>query len=290
MSGREGSGPLRERLERLERELAGAAPGLEAAQRERLRSEIVGLFRDTEQALAGLAEVRERIRLLVERLRAMPAAVPAAAPAAVPAAASAPLVDRLGSSTFLERGWSEIAGGEYAAAVRTLRRAAELAPGDTAAELMLGWALMRDERYDEALLLLQRVLARDPANLLARANLGYICLRKRIFGEAVEHLSRVLHDATDRKATLYANFYMGLLYLEREMYADAKSFLAHAVEQGPNFSEAWWELGRACYLEGSTADASRAWRHGAERGRYSAWGERCSAALARLEGGAVPMA
>jgi predicted Zn-dependent protease len=273
MSDWDPEGSLHARYERLQQRLGAAEPALPAAERDRLRSDIVALFRDAERAIAEMTEFKERIRTLVQRFKSLPAP------------AAAPRIDRLGSSTYLERGWSELAAGEHEAAVSTLRRAVELAPGDSAAELMLGWALMRTAEYDEALVLLQRVLAHDPANLLARANLGYICLKKQIFGEAVEHLSRVLRQAADRKATLYANFYMGLLYLEREMYGDAKSFLAEALEQGPNFTEAWWELGRACYLEGSAADASRAWRRGAEAGRYNVWGRWCTEALERLDAG-----
>ena len=62
---------------------------------------------------------------------------------------------------------------------------------------------------------------REPANSLARINVGYICLKKRIFGEAIEHLSKAIRMANDKKATLYAHYYLGLVYLEREMFEDA---------------------------------------------------------------------
>jgi tetratricopeptide (TPR) repeat protein len=275
MSGSHPLSGFRRRFERLCAQLDAVANGTALEDRNRLRSEIIELFRDSETALVELAAFKQDIRGLVERFKALPAAP-------IP-----PRVDHLGSSTFLERGWGLIVAGEYERAAQALRHALELAPDDAGAETMLGWALMLAAEYDEALLRLQKVLARDPTNLMARANIGYICLKKGIFGEAVEHLSRVLRAETDRKATLYANFYMGLLYLEREMYGDAKNFLARALELGPNLIEAWWELGRACYLEGSPADAARAWRHGVESNRFSIWGARCAAALSALEAGEV---
>jgi tetratricopeptide (TPR) repeat protein len=266
---------LRARFERLS-SAVDAGDVRTGADRDRLRSDIIALFRDTETTLAELGRFKEQIRDLVCRFKA------------IPAPATTPRVDHLGSTTYIDRGWNQIATGDYAAASATLRRALELAPGDTSAELLLGWALMRADAHDEALILLQHVLEREPSNDLARASIGYICLRKGIFGEAVDHLSRVLRSNGDRKATLYANFYMGLLYLERGMYGDAKNFFAHALEMGPNLTEAWWELGRACYLEGKAADASRAWRHGAEGGRFNIWGEMCSRALQGLHQGAEP--
>ena len=77
---------------------------------------------------------------------------------------------------------------------------------------------MLKEDYDDALLTFQKVLMRDPANSLARINVGYICLKKKIFGESIEHLSKAIRLDNDRKATLYAHFYLGLVYLEREMF------------------------------------------------------------------------
>jgi tetratricopeptide (TPR) repeat protein len=164
----------------------------------------------------------------------------------------------------------------------------ELAPDDPQAEGLLGWAQMLLERYDDALCSFLRVLTREPDNPLARVNLGYICLKKGIFGEAIEHLSGVIRLDSDRKATLYAHFYLGLVYLEREMYADARSFFASALALGPNLIEAHWHTGRAFYLEGDSEGAAGAWRRGAEANRFNVWGERCGEALAALERGQEP--
>jgi tetratricopeptide (TPR) repeat protein len=238
---------------------------------------IVALVREVDTALAELRDFRERLRDVAaaykEARRSRPRAELARGMAPAP-----PRSDHLGSSTYIERGWSAIAAGEYEKAVAEIGRALELAPGDPQAEGLMGWAQMLLERYDDALFSFQKVLAQAPDDALARVNLGYICLKKGIFGEAIEHLSRVIRQGTDRKAALYANLYMGLAYLDREMYGDARAFFETALELGPNLIEAYWEMGRAYYLEGEREAAAEAWRKGAEVNRFNAWGQRCAEA------------
>src|SRR5690348_17728446 len=103
---------------------------------------------------------------------------------------------------------------------------------------MLGWAQMLHEDYDDALATFQKVLMKEPANALARINVGYICLKKRIFGEAIEHLSKAIRLDNDAKATLYAHYYLGLVYLEREMYEDAQTFFRKSLTLGPKIGRA----------------------------------------------------
>ncbi|MDH5316615.1 MAG: tetratricopeptide repeat protein [Gemmatimonadota bacterium] len=124
---------------------------------------------------------------------------------------------------------------------------------------------------------------------MVRVNIGYICLKKRIFGEAIEHLSRALRLASDRKATLYAHYYLGLVYLEREMYDDAAGFLTQAVDLGPNLIEARYQLGRACWFAGRPEEAQSAWAAGAAAGTFSPWSARCRQVLELVKaGGEVP--
>jgi tetratricopeptide (TPR) repeat protein len=190
--------------------------------------------------------------------------------------------DHLGASTYVEKGWTLLSAGDYVAAEKELTRACELAPNDPQTESLLGWALMLAEKYDDALMWLQKVLMVEPGNTLARVNVGYISLRKGIYGEAIEHLSRAIHENTDRKATLYGHFYMGLVYFEREMYQDAQSFFRSTLELGPNFIEAWYELGRACSMIGDIEGARQAWTEGHRANRFNTWGKRCGEALAAL--------
>ncbi len=109
---------LEERFARIDAELDGAA----AADRERLRQEIVGLFRETESAIEGLTAFKERIRGLVDRYKSLPAPAPAAAPQG-----QTIVSDHIGSSTYVERGWSAIASGDPKRAVKELERAIYIA-------------------------------------------------------------------------------------------------------------------------------------------------------------------
>jgi tetratricopeptide (TPR) repeat protein len=273
-------GALRTRFEGIDAALTGAGAGTPAEERDRIKRDIMELFRETEGALEQLAAFKEEIRALVDRYKALASSTPRGMAPAAP-----PRSDHLGSSTYVERGWSAIAAGDHARAVKELNRALELAPNDPGAESLLGWAQMLQEQYDEALYTYSKVLMKEPNNALARVNVGYVCLKKGIFGEAIEHLARAIRQEADRKAQLYAHLYMGMVYLEREMYGDARSFFRKALELGPNLIEAYWELGRAHYLDGDAAHAAEAWRKGVETNRFNPWGERCGEALSRLEAG-----
>jgi tetratricopeptide (TPR) repeat protein len=196
--------------------------------------------------------------------------------------------DSLGASTFIQKGWNLISAGQFADAEAALRKALSLASDDLEALALLGWAQMYQEKYDDALLTFQGVLLRQPDSSIARMNIGYICLRKKIFGEAIEHLSRVIRSNSDRKSSLYANYYLGLLYLEREMYEDAKAFFLTARTLGPNLIEASFELGRALWFNRERDAARQAWREGHAANKFSPWGKRCAEMLDLVEKGGQP--
>lgn len=195
---------------------------------------------------------------------------------------------RLNASTHIERGWNLISRGEHTRAAEELQKALKLVPDDTQAASLLGWALMLQEKYDDALFHFHGVLQREPAHAIARVNVGYICLKKGIYGESIEHLTRAIRDSSDRKATLYAHFYLGLLYSAREMYVDAEGFISQALSLGPNLIEAYYELGRVRWFNGNSDGARQAWRDGAAAGKFSPWGQRCAAMLAEVDGGGSP--
>ena len=197
-------------------------------------------------------------------------------------------VDHLGASTFIEKGWSKLSLGDPAGAEVALRRALELAPGSNEAETLLGWAQMMQQQYDGALATLQQVLARDPEHAMASANVGYIGLRQGRYGEAIEQLARVIRLDLDRKATLYAHLYLGMVYREREMYDDAETFFRKALELGPNLLQSWYELGRVHWFAGRRGDAIASWRSGAEANKFSPWGKRCAELLGQIEQGGAP--
>lgn len=278
-------------IKEFQRELAelreALAGPLDPSARAQVKKRLTALYRQADAAAGELGRMKEEMRELVERYKQT--APPERAAAPIPEVRPAPRQDRLGASTFIEKGWHLITLGDHAGAAQSLRRALELAPGETQAEALLGWALMLQEHYDEAMATFAHVLEREPSNTLARVNVGYICLKKRIFGEAIEHLSRVIRQDSDRKATLYAHYYLGLVYLEREMFTDAAGFLERAIQLGPNLVEARFELGRALWFAGRRDEAKAAWSVGAAAGSFSPWSARCRQLLELVNvGGEVP--
>ena len=268
--------------------------GLSAADRDATRKEIIALFRTLEQSVADLtaavaeaSALKDDVKRLVDKFKAQQADAATNAPEF---SGEKPVVhaDHIGASTFIEKGWSRLSLGDYEAAETALRRALELSPNDPQSEALLGWAQMLQEKYDEALMNFQKVLMRQPANALARINVGYICLKKRIFGEAIEHLSKAIRLDNDKKATLYAHFYLGLVYLEREMFEDAQSFFQKTLTLGPNLIEAYYELGRAHWYNGERDAAKDAWRTGHATNKFNPWGKRCAEVLATVEAGGEP--
>jgi tetratricopeptide (TPR) repeat protein len=252
-----------------------------------LKQDIGTLFKQVDHEITDLTALRTEILALVERWKVTSSGVPSVAPAFT---AEKPVVraDHIGASTFIEKGWSKISLGDYAGAEQSLNRALELSPNDPQAESLLGWALMLQDKFDDALLNFQKVLVREPQNALARVNVGYICLKKRIFGEAIEHLSRAIRLGNDKKATLYAHFYLGLVYLERDMFEDAQTFLQKAIAVGPNLIEAYYELGRAFWFNGQRDEAVETWKSGFAANKFNPWGKRCAEVLKTVEEGGEP--
>ena len=253
------------------------------AERDALRTELIAVGKGLEQDLTELNALKDEAKALVERWKGLQGS---AAPAFT---AERPIVaDHIGASTFIEKGWTRISLGDYAGAEESLAKALALSPNDPQAESLLGWAQMLQEKYDDALMQFQKVLMREPGNALARINVGYICLKKQIFGEAIEHLSRAIRLNSDRKATLYAHFYLGLVYLERDMFEDAQTFFQKTLALGPNLIEAYYELGRAFWFNGQKDEALQTWRDGFAANKFNPWGKKCAEVLTTVERGGEP--
>ena len=253
------------------------------AERDSLRTELIAVGKGLEQDLTELTALKDEAKALVERWKGLQGS---AAPAFT---AERPIVvDHIGASTFIEKGWTRISLGDYAGAEESLAKALALSPNDPQAESLLGWAQMLQEKYDDALMQFQKVLMREPGNALASINVGYICLKKQIFGEAIEHLSRAIRLNSDRKATLYAHFYLGLVYLERDMFEDAQTFFQKTLALGPNLIEAYYELGRAFWFNGQKDEALQTWRDGFAANKFNPWGKKCAEVLTTVERGGEP--
>ena len=259
-----------------------------AAEREAVKREIIAYFKQVDALIAELGELREDIRKLVDRYKQVAASTAEASAPEFTGSRPALHADHIGASTFIEKGWSLISLGDYAGAIQSLQKALQLAPGETQGESLLGWAQMLHEDYDEALQTFQKVLMKEPANSLARINVGYICLKKRIFGEAIEHLSKAIRLDNDKKATLYAHFYLGLVYLQREMYEDAQTFFGKTLKLGPNLIEAYYELGRARWFAGEQDQAKQTWTDGFKANKFNHWGKKCQEMLDLVAQGGEP--
>jgi tetratricopeptide (TPR) repeat protein len=270
-------------------EIAGRLDGSGGAGRETVKRDIIALFKRVDGALTDLGQIKEEIRELVERYKQVSSVADTSPAPQFTGARPAVHADHLGASTYIEKGWSLISLGDYGGAIQALEKALTLSPGAVEATSLLGWAQMLNQDYDDALGNFSKVLMKEPANALARINVGYICLKKGIFGEAIEHLSKAIRLDNDRKATLYAHYYLGLVYLEREMYDDAQTFLRKTLKLGPKLIEAYFELGRALWLAGEREEAVQVWTEGHKANKFNPWAKRCQEMLdVASAGGEVP--
>ncbi|MDQ6831045.1 MAG: tetratricopeptide repeat protein [Gemmatimonadota bacterium] len=276
---------LRGQFTAIDARLAAPDAGM---QRDALKADIISLYRQIDLQINELNALKEQVKALVDRWKTLPQASTASITPRFTDQRPVVVADHIGASTFVEKGWSLISLGDFDGAEKSLNKAAELSPNDPQTESLLGWAQMLQEKYDDALANFQRVLMREPANSLARINLGYICLKKHIFGEAIEHLSKAIRLDNDRKATLYAHFYLGLVYLEREMFDDAQTFFRKTIALGPNLIEAYYELGRSLWFDGKREQAMQTWREGAAANSFNPWGKRCTEMLRHIEQGGAP--
>jgi tetratricopeptide (TPR) repeat protein len=275
---------LRARREALAAELESPAA---VARLEPLKTEIGALFKVVDQELTDLAALKADVLQLIDRWKTLKPTTAVAGPTFL--GEKPPLhADHLGASTFIEKGWNKISAGDFDGAELTLQKALELSPNDPHAESLLGWAQMLNGKLDDALMNFQKVLIREPQNALARINVGYICMKKGIFGEAIEHLSRAIRLGNDKKATLYAHFYLGLVYLERDMFEDAQTFFQKTIALGPNLIEAYYELGRAYWFNGQREEAVETWTAGHAANSFNPWGLRCADVLKTVEEGGEP--
>ena len=276
---------LRSEYDAIARKLDAATA---SADRDSVKKEIINYFKQVDHLITDLTELKEDIRKLVERYKQATTSTAAASAPEFTSARPAIHADHLGASTFIEKGWSLISLGDHAGAIQALQKALQLSPGETQAESLLGWAQMLHEEYDDALQTFQKVLMKEPANSLARINVGYICLQKRIFGEAIEHLSKAIRLDNDKKATLYAHFYLGLVYLQRDMYEDAQTFFEKTLKLGPNLIEAYYQLGRAYWFAGDQQRARQTWEAGFKANKFNPWGKKCGETLELVAQGQEP--
>jgi tetratricopeptide (TPR) repeat protein len=185
--------------------------------------------------------------------------------------------------TLRQKAWDQIIASDWDGALTTLTRTVELAPDDMRILVLLGWAYSGKEMYEKAEGIYDLVLEKEPDHPMALANLGYISLKRCNYREAIEFLSRALRQDSDKTAIIYANYYMGLVYFERQMYSDAVSFLQKSIQLAPNLMEAYYHLGLARKNMEEVDEAKRVWLEGLERNQQNRWSELVSQELTALE-------
>lgn len=181
---------------------------------------------------------------------------------------------RVNITTLIDKGWNLIVSGKYKEAIENLNKAKKMDPKNVKVYNLLGWAYIHLDQYDKGALLFQEVLSMDPQNEMAHANLGYINHKKGLYGEAIEKLSSIEKKAKNKQAVLYALFYLGLVYYEREMYEDSVDFLNKAISVGPNLYEAYYYLGKAYQKQGLNNLCEQVWERLIETNKYNVWAKK----------------
>lgn len=185
--------------------------------------------------------------------------------------------------TLRQKAWNQIIAADWDGALSTLTKTVELAPDDMRILVLLGWAYSGKEMYEKAEGIYDLVLEKEPDHPMALANLGYISLKRCNYRESIEFLSRALKQDSDNTAIIYANYYMGLVYFEREMYSDAVTFLDKSIDMAPNLVEAYYHLGLARKHMDEIDEAKRIWGEALERSQEGPWVERIAQELEALQ-------
>lgn len=239
--------------------LRGMLSGPEARSRaSEIERDIRALYKEVAVSAKQLSSLQDGIRQLIDQFKTA-TVTEDESKVMIRSFVETMKTDALGSSTYVAEGWNQICTGQFDKAIASLSSAVKLNPSDTKAMALLGWAYSYQGMYEDALGVCLKVLQMEPSNDGVRNNLGFVCLKKGIFGEAIEHLSKVIKSGKDRVAVLYAHYYLGLVYLERQMLDDALFFFSKAGMLGPNLIEAFYHLGLVYSMKGMQAAAVREW-------------------------------
>ncbi|MDR0786430.1 MAG: tetratricopeptide repeat protein [Gemmatimonadota bacterium] len=309
----ESTGEYSGRIEQLRKDLQ-LPPEEFTPLRVRVRDELITMVHELDRRIAALMEMKAELRPLVERYKQITrsdestrrsgAATGSSEGAgraghdlesgatggtgeetrsgnAVAGSRGPGRIDHLGSSTYRERGWSALAGGDYDRAVAQMEKALTLDPDSHANLSLLAWSYLHLEKPDRAQPLIQRVLGENMEHAQARLCLGYLYLHESRFTEAVELLLALTKEEVDMTTALYAHLYLGIAHTELQLFEDAERCFLRALELGPNLAEGYWELGRSRQRQGRDDLALEAWRLGAEN-RFNPWGKKCREAVERM--------
>jgi tetratricopeptide (TPR) repeat protein len=252
------------------------------AQSARLEQEIRSLYKEIAVGIKHLNALHDSVKSLIDQYKSA-AVSDDESKVMIRSFVETMRTDSLGSSTYVAEGWNQICSGEFEKAIGSLSNAVKLNPNDTRALGLLGWAYSYQGMYDDGLAVCMKVLQLEPNNDAVRNNLGFISFKKGIFGEAIEHLSRVIKSGKDRPAVLYAHYYLGLVYLERQMLDDAMFFFSKATVLGPNLIEAYYHLGQVYYQKKMYGAALKEWEKCLKLSPHNWWAKKAAEQMELLK-------
>jgi tetratricopeptide (TPR) repeat protein len=140
---------------------------------------------------------------------------------------------------------------DYTEAIRSFRRALELAPGHALARYNLALVLNRDDRQADAAVELERLIATDPRPE-AQYQLGVIYWHQGDLDRAVRAL-RAATAAEPRYAD--AHYTLGAVLKARRDWSGAQAALRRAIALQPELSAPHYTLGQVLELSGDASGA-----------------------------------
>jgi len=142
--------------------------------------------------------------------------------------------------------------GDMAAAIESLQQADRLEPERPLTLLALGLAFNARKHYDEARGALRHALDLEPENIDGLAALAEAEAGAGDLARAEDDARRVLARSSTHGA---ANLVMGLVFMKRERYAEARDALTRAIAAAPDSAAAHYQLSLAYARLGDEVNA-----------------------------------
>ena len=147
-------------------------------------------------------------------------------------------------STFYDWDWD--------AGQRHLSRALRSAPNSPMIHLYYMWYLISQGRVDESLAVVNRAYELDPLSPMVAQNVGFQLWWAGRYDDALERHQKTLRIDSRSPAT---NYFIGLVYLQKEMYSEGIAAFRSAIDQSGGNPEYTAWLGYANALVGNRGKA-----------------------------------
>jgi serine/threonine protein kinase/Flp pilus assembly protein TadD len=150
---------------------------------------------------------------------------------------------------------------DYAAAVRLLRDAQSVYPGDYWLNYYLGYSLNQQRDNEGASRFCAAAVAIRPNSTAARTNLGIVLRNLRRPDEAIAALGKAV-ELDPKNARAYVH--LGGALRSRKKLPEAAEAYRKAIELDPEYSPSYYELGNILYAQKKTDEGAHALRLGLE--------------------------